>query len=194
MNRSKSSYIIGEPRECLRSMDRRLRDGTPLTDLSECCGGPRYKHLWLKPHPNTGELMCKHWSEGLLELLHKFGLVRVELSGPTGRKPLIQVWRMLSILTPAEHRLLNDSLQADYLDWLFGPRYAGPPYAKLFNIPDREYWEMIEEPHLVKLMPGYSNYEIEDNFLQRKTYADFMKNAVENPNYLPCMGDIGDLS
>jgi hypothetical protein len=189
MNQSKSSCIIGEPRECLRSMERRLKEGDPITDLSDCCGGPHYEHLWLKPHPDTEELMCKHWSEGMLETLHAFGLVRLELSGPTGRKPIIQVWRMIPILTPTEYRLLNDTLKTDYLEWLFGSRYGGAPYAELFDIPDQEYWEQISEPHLVPLMPDYSNYQINDNFLKRKTYSDFMRNAVNNPNYLPCMGD-----
>lgn len=62
-------------------------------------------------------MICQHWKLGLLEILRQEGLAAVELN-PGERKPALQIWRLLPIITPQQYARLGSQLQSDYDIWL----------------------------------------------------------------------------
>jgi len=178
LNRCHSRYISGDALECEQSrLARKL--GQPLKGEGDCCSSPTYELLRLKPHPKRQGLICQHWKLGLLEILRQEGLAAVELN-PGERKPAIQIWRMLPIITPQQYARLSSQLQSDYDIWL-------EQYGHLFDVPDRQTWQSISEPSLVPLLPGYDQVQVTDSFDQRRKKQEFLEHAVPNPNFVPCM-------
>lgn len=184
LNYKKARVISGGVLECGISRDGRNKHNDPLTSSDNCCHSHKFKYLRYKNHPQqSGVVMCQHWSEGLLEVLRRHHLIKVEVGLPAGRNLKIQTWRMLPLLTPYQiENYLNDTMQADYRRWL-------EKNAKHFAL-DYDQWCAITEPSLIPLMPDYDQVKISDNLAQRKPYLDFMADAVLNQKYLPCMGDI----
>ena len=178
LNRRHSRYISGDTLECEQSRLVR-KTGQPLKCQEDCCGSPTYDLLRLKPHPKGQGLICQHWKLGLLEILRQEGLAAVELN-PEERKPTIQIWRMLPIITPQQYARLSSQLQSDYDDGL-------DHYGHLFDIHDRQSWQAISEPSLAPLMPGYDQVQVVDSFDQRRKKQDFLEHAYPNPNFVPCM-------
>lgn len=193
LNHRNPEYIMGEPRECNRSRVCRLDKGQPLAGPHECCWSTRYERIWHKPLSGDGQqIKCMRWAEGLLEKLRSHHLVRVEIDRPSARKPRLQIWRMLPLLTPYQHEthLVTDTIQAQHKGWI-------KRYGEKFGLDPRDPWtdwKQIAEPETVLLMPGYRLYETGDNYDQNQKRHDFVANAVTNPNYLPCMGDNQDSS
>jgi hypothetical protein len=178
LNRRHGRYIAGDALECERSRLMR-KAGQSCQSKEDCCGSPNYEFLRLKPHPKGQGLMCQHWNDGLLEILHQEGLAVVELN--TGeRKPTIQIWRMPPLITPYQYARLNEQIQSDYDHWL-------AKFGHLFNVPERKAWRSIEEPTLAPLMPGYDQAQVTDNFDQRRKKQEFLKDAFPNPHFVPCM-------
>jgi hypothetical protein len=120
-------------------------------------------------------VICQHWKDGLLDLLHREGLVALELKSGE-RKPTLQVWRLLPLLTPRQYARLNSQLQADYDAWL-------EQYGHLFGLADRATGAAITEASLAPLMPGYDQAQVSDNFAQRRKKQDFLQQAVPNPGF-----------
>jgi len=178
LNRCHGRYISGDALECEQSRLAR-KMGQPVTGEGGCCGSPTYDLLRLKPHPKGQGLICQHWKLGLLEILRQEGLAAVELN-PGERKPTIQVWRVLPIISPRQYAHLSSQIQSDYDIWL-------EQYGHLFEIPDRQTWQSISEPSLVPLLPGYDQVQVKDSFDQRRKKQEFLRNAVPNPNFVPCM-------
>ena len=177
LNRSHPRYISGDIIECARSRELR-RAGTPITEAAACCNSPRYEYLRLKKHPAGQGLICQHWNEGLLEVLHREHLVKVEVREINEQKIYIQAWRMLPLLTPRQAVRLNDDLQSAYDQWL-------EKYGHLFGLPDRRAWEreLKALDSIAPLMPGYSQSEVDDNFKQRKRLLQFREEAHRNKHY-----------
>ena len=177
LNRSHPRYISGDIIECARSRELR-KAGMPLRDETGCCHSPRFEYIRLKKHPQGQGVMCQHWNEGVLEVLYRERLVKVEVREINEQKLYVQVWRMLPLLTPGQVARLNDDLQNDYDRWL-------ETYGHLFGVVERRAWERevggVES--LVSLMPGYGEGEVEDNFGQRKRRVQFMETAHLNEFY-----------
>ena len=150
--------------------------GTPILRQGDCCKSPKYEHLRLKEHPKSQGFMCQHWSAGLLETLHKEGVVAIEMREINEQKMFLQVWRMLPILTPQQYARLNNALQNDYDQWL-------DAYGHHFGITDRRSWEASTEASIAPLMPGYDEQQIKDNFRSRKKWLRFIENAYRNETY-----------
>jgi hypothetical protein len=178
LGKANGRYVGGDPLECHQSREAR-KAGHPLQGQAECCLSPQYDWLRLTPHPNGQGLICKHWHDGLLEILCQVGLAVVELK-PRQRKSTIQVWRMPPLLTPQQYGRLNAQIQADYDGWL-------EQYGHLFNVPNRLAWERIEESILAPLMPCYDQAEVSHNFEQRPKKREFLQNGFENPHFAPYM-------
>jgi hypothetical protein len=178
LNRRHGRYIAGDTLECEQSRLAR-KIGQPLNCEGDCCGSPSYDLLRLKPHPKRQGLICQHWKLGLLETLRQEGLAAVELN-PGERKPTIQIWQMLPIITPQQYARLSSQLQSDYDIWL-------DHYGHLFDIPNRQTWQAILEPSLVPLMPGYDQVQVVDSFDQRRKKQEFLEHAYPNPNFVPGM-------
>lgn len=170
LNRKHMRYVGGDALECDYSRQARRR-GQPLRGPEDCCGSERYRLLWFK-RQRENCVKCLHWSEGLLEVLQRARLVRVERQA-SGYKPAIQVWRLPTLLTPSQYAGLTDSLQADYRGYIerHGPR---------FGLGGFEEWLTIEADYLEPLLPGYERAEV-DNDWKRDTYREFRRNAVVNP-------------
>ncbi|MCB0191915.1 MAG: hypothetical protein KDJ65_08225 [Anaerolineae bacterium] len=176
LNRQHSRYICGDALECHQSREAR-QAGHPLQSQDDCCLSSAYRWLRLISHPKHKGLICKHWKDGLLEILCQEGLAAVELI-PGERKPTIQVWRMPPVLTPRQYARLNVHLQADYDHWL-------DQYGQMFNIHSRQEWRSIEEPSLAPLMPAYDQLQVSHNFEQRPKKQEFNREAFANPNFRP---------
>jgi hypothetical protein len=174
LNRQHGRYIAGDALECDHSRQAR-KEGCPLSGLGGCCHSPSYDLLRLQPHPQGQGVICQHWKDGLLDLLHREGLVALELKSGE-RKPTLQVWRLLPLLTPRQYARLNSQLQADYDLWL-------EQYGHLFGLADRQTWAAITEDSLAPLMPGYDQGQVNDNFAQRRKKQEFLRQAVPNPGF-----------
>jgi hypothetical protein len=174
LNRQHGRYIAGDALECDHSRQARQED-CPLRGLDDCCHSPSYDLLRLQPHPQGQGLICQHWKDGLLDLLHREGLVALELKAGE-RKPTLQVWRLLPLLTPRQYARLNSQLQTDYDAWL-------EQYGPLFGLADRPTWAAITEDSLARLMPGYDQAQVSDNFAQRRKKQEFLQQAVPNPGF-----------
>lgn len=173
MNKTHHRYASGDTYECHLSHKARLK-GQPLAGPEDCCYSPGYEWLRHTPHPKGG-CKCEHWVVGQLEVLCQVGLARVEIQ--RGYKPAIQIWRMPPVITPAEYRQLTPELQSDFDSWL-------ADYMHLFNIPNRDFWLSITEPHLAPLMPGYANHQIMHNwFEQYRKRRRFFEQAIRNPHF-----------
>lgn len=168
--------IYGYADECHHSRRRRLEQRAPLTAPADCCRNARWPHLRHQPLPGGG-FLCRHWVPGRLEILHRHGLVRVQLAGPAGRKPTLQLWRLLPPLTPRQVNTLTPELQRDYLGFI-------RDYGRLFRL-DVARWQQITAPSLLPLLPGYPTAG-SDNFEQRRPRQDFLAAAEKNPDYLTC--------
>jgi hypothetical protein len=174
LNHAHHRFISGDTYECDYSRQRR-KERRPLASTEECCHSPNYEWLRYKQHSGGG-LACLHWVVGQLEVLHRVGLARIEIR-PREYKPLVQVWRMPPVITPYQYRGLTPQLQSDFDAWLI-------EYGHLFNIPHLDFWRAITEPYLAPLMPGYTSWEIEDNWLdQYRKRRNFFDHALRNPAY-----------
>lgn len=118
--------IYGYADECHHSRRQRLEQRTPLTAPADCCRNPRWSHLRHQPLPGGG-FICRHWVPGRLEILHRHGLTRVQLSTPAARKPALRLWRLLPPLTPRQVNTLTPELQRDYLGFI-------RDYGRLFRL------------------------------------------------------------
>lgn len=170
LNRKHPRYVGGDALECDYSRQARRR-GDPLRGPEDCCGSERYTLLWFKRQKENC-MKCLHWSVGLLEILQQAKLIRIERQA-SGYKPAMQVWRLPTLLTPAQYATLTDSLQADYRSYIerHGPR---------FGLAGFEEWLTIEQAYLEPLLPGYKLAEVDNNW-QREIYVKFLQNAVVNP-------------
>jgi hypothetical protein len=177
LNRKHPRVISGDAIECVHSRELR-KAGTPLLHKADCCRNSKYKYLRLKAHPKGQGFMCQHWSEGMLEVLHREGLVAVEVREINEQKMYIQTWRMLPLLTPAQYARLSNDLQNDYDKWL-------TTYGHIFGVTIRREWELSQEASIVPLMPGYDGLAINNNFKTRKKWLSFIENAFRNENYRP---------
>lgn len=180
--------ISGKEAECDRKNgSRKKRNSSPVTCQEECCAyidadPPAYPLLRLKPHGENG-FMCQHWAAGHLETLLRAGLAVAELKTPTSYKPLIQVWRMPSLLTPFQHRFLPPSLQEEYSDWI-------EDYGPLFGLANLRAWQRITESSLWPLLPGYAGHQIANNYLKtRDPWRTFLTEAFRNPTFTPVEPD-----
>jgi hypothetical protein len=181
LNQQNPRCIYGYADECHRSRQRRLVEQRPLTAPADCCRNARWSHLRQRSLPEGGYL-CEHWVPGRLEVLHRHGLVRVQLAGPTSRKPSLQLWRLLPPLTPHQVKsYLTPSLQNDYQRFI-------SEYGHLFRL-DLARWQQLTVPSLLPLLPKYQAAG-SDNFEQRQNRQTFLAEAAPNPQYLTCMSDI----
>ena len=156
LNRSHPRCIYGYANECVHSEKRRTA-GQPF----ECCWNENWDRVWHKTSSRgKGGTMCLHWNEGWLETLHRHGLVRVELTTPAGRKPLIQTWRVLPRLSPAQVALLSPDLQrahaAEMMRWSAKHEIS------------RSDLETFTGLSMAPAQPGWTEWQIDDNFGQRR--------------------------
>jgi len=185
LNRSHHRYISGDEIECHHSRMARQNDHA-LIAAEDCCGSSKYEYLRFKAHPVRSCLMCLHWRPGLLEILEQWDLVAIELknlhSTQKSYKFTLQAWRMLPVLTPWQVQFLIPQLQEDYKRWLRA-------YGSKFNIPNLPFWEQIQEPNIVPLLPTHDQPEITHTFHKRKKLVEFRDRAIVNPRYIPPIPD-----
>lgn len=163
MNRSNPRCLYGYPDECKISEIAR-RAGRPL--VCEC--NKPWPRLWHKPARRAG-VMCLHWNEGWLESLVRHGIARVELTGPGGRKPIIQTWRLLPLLTPQQVSNLSPELQQAHETELIH-------WTTKFDL-DVAAWRELTVPSLLPYMPAYREYVTGNNFDQRRGWQEFLTNS-----------------
>lgn len=177
VGRKHPRYVAGDALECEKSRIPR-REGRPLRQVEDCCGGERHALLWFQ-ETECG-LKCKHWSTGLIEVLQVAGLMRVE-APPTGYKPRVQVWRLPNLLTPYQYRQLPPVMQTQFDGYL-------ESYVRRYGLTEKAQWEQIEVEHLEPLMPGYDNWVVSNDW-QPSIRVKFLANAQPNPNFLTCMSE-----
>jgi hypothetical protein len=137
---SNAKLVPGGVYECHRSDQARRLLQKPL---QECCGA-HSPHGWKRLEDGAGG-QCFYWRPGLLQQLFDEHLLAIRVSS-TGRAT-VQVWRSLPLLTPAQVRRLDDTLQADHDEWL-------DEFGHLFGL-TLDQWSTFTIGSMVPYMAGW---------------------------------------
>jgi hypothetical protein len=85
--------------------------------LEECC---KVYHPHLMNETKTGGPQCIHWVKGALEVLYEEGLLAIQVvtGSPKSSYCLLQVWRLLPLLSPRQVATMHEVEQLLHESWL----------------------------------------------------------------------------
>lgn len=143
----KVEVISGGEEECRNCYLARLKE-KPLTT---CCGKHPF-HDWRQDKDRN--FKCYHWQRGMLHRLHEENLLAINIvkpaqpGQPRAHQILVQVWRVLPFLTPAQVETMDSLTRKEHELWLqrFGQERFGLSQAQ---------WEDFQATSHVPLM-GYN--------------------------------------
>jgi hypothetical protein len=86
-------------------------------ELEACC---KAYHPHLMNETRTGNPQCIHWVKGAFEVLYEEGLLAIQVvtGAPKSSYCLLQVWRLLPLLTPRQVATMHEVEQFLHENWL----------------------------------------------------------------------------
>lgn len=144
LHKSNQKIIPGGEYECHTSYSYAQAFKQPL---SACCQTHEF-HQW---RPGEGGGHCYFWRPGYLHKLYEAGLLKLEISRTN--RALVQVWRILPWLTPAQVSDLDPILQDEHEDWI-------DKNGHYFNLTLAD-WKQISLPSLLPHQPTYTTFTLQ---------------------------------